>query len=247
MTYGGQSQDAEAQPVGMQAEMAGEDGDAKSQVASRPRSGSHSESRASADMYDSGQEDDQAQRCMASFQIWCNPDHPTIAAELRGMSRERRELVWVDLSGNRKGSMYYQELDPKLKETPENIQRAMEELDAEIQRAPTFTLLRKVQQQNPEYINSPDFRMQFLRCDRFNVKDATARMMRYFEEKRKIWGEHCLGRDISITDLDEEDLACLTMGGHTMLPNLESSGRRIYLTNRAALSHAKAKSIVSGF
>ena len=189
---------------------------------------------------------DQASRCMVSFQIWCNPEHPTIADELRGMPRESRELVWVDLSGNRKGSMYYQDLDPKLEETKENVERAMQELDIEIQRLPTFTLLRKVQQQNPEYINSPSFRMQFLRCERFNSKQAITRMMRYFDEKRKLWGEDCLGRDISFADLDQEDLECLSGGGHTILRNRDSGGRRIYLSNRGALKDSKPKPVVSG-
>ena len=71
-------------------------------------------------------------------------------------------------------------------------------------------------------------------------------MMRYFDEKRKLWGEDCLGRDISFADLDQEDLECLSGGGHTILRNRDSGGRRIYLSNRGALKDSKPKPVVSG-
>lgn len=180
------------------------------------------------------------------FQIWCSPDNPLISRELQEMSRENRELVWADLSGNRRGSAFYHEPTDNIKESPENVERAMRELEQEIQRLPTFTLLRKVEQKHPSYVNSESFRMQFLRCERFNAKEATKRMMRYFEEKRLLWGEDCLGRRITIQDLNETDLECLKSGPHSILPGLDSCGRRVYLTNAGALGWvSKARSLVS--
>lgn len=189
--------------------------------------------------------EDESQKCLTSFQIWCSPGHPMIANDLQTMSRERRELVWADLSGNRRGSMYYQELAESIRETPANVERAMQELEVEISRLPTFTLLRKVQLQHPEYVNSVSFRLKFLRCERFNAKEAMKRMMRYFEEKNLLWGEECLGREISMLDLDEEDVAYLRSGAHSITPNVDSGGRRIYLTNRGAMKCSNPTSIVS--
>lgn len=106
---------------------------------------------------------------MEASQIWCNPSHPTISERLGSLSREQRELVWVDLSGNRKGCRFYQEVPEYLQETPYNVQKSMAELDEAISKLPTFTLLRKVQQASPCYVNHPRFRLQFLRCERFDV------------------------------------------------------------------------------
>ena len=63
-----------------------------------------------------------------------------------------------------------------------------------------------------------DFRLSFLRAERFNTSKAAIRMIEYFEEKRKLFGIENLTTKIQIKDLDADSKRCFESGQIQLLP-----------------------------
>lgn len=63
-----------------------------------------------------------------------------------------------------------------------------------------------------------DFRLSFLRAERFNTNKAATRMIEYFEEKRKLFGIENLTTKIQIKDLDADSKRCFESGQIQLLP-----------------------------
>ena len=57
-----------------------------------------------------------------------------------------------------------------------------------------------------KYVSSRRLRMMFLRADRYNSEDAAERMIRFFDLKESLFGVHKLVKDITLDDLDENDI-----------------------------------------
>eukprot|EP00526_Cylindrotheca_closterium_P026840 CAMPEP_0113629714 /NCGR_PEP_ID=MMETSP0017_2-20120614/15428_1 /TAXON_ID=2856 /ORGANISM="Cylindrotheca closterium" /LENGTH=51 /DNA_ID=CAMNT_0000540129 /DNA_START=15 /DNA_END=167 /DNA_ORIENTATION=+ /assembly_acc=CAM_ASM_000147 len=49
----------------------------------------------------------------------------------------------------------------------------------------------------------------FLRGNRYDTKAAANQMLKFFETKQDLFGTEKLTKDITIEDLDEDDIACL--------------------------------------
>jgi hypothetical protein len=78
-------------------------------------------------------------------------------------------------------------------------------------------------------VNDRSFRLMFLRCDRFQSKVASQRIVRHFEIKEDLFGDgEILGRDVRISDLSEEDVAVLESGFFQVLPSRDSFGRTVF-------------------
>ena len=86
---------------------------------------------------------------------------------------------------------------------------------------------------SPEYVNSRNFRLKFLRAEEFNPKLAAARMALHFEQKYELFGEDKLGRDIYMRDLNEDDMDCLKTGYLQVLKELDFGNRRVIFYYRA--------------
>ena len=85
---------------------------------------------------------------------------------------------------------------------------------------------------NKKYVDSPDFRVAFLRSDKFNVKLAAQTIINHFEIKRRIFGEgEILGRDVLQTDLTDEDMERLRDGFIQVLPERDAAGRTVICLN----------------
>jgi hypothetical protein len=96
-------------------------------------------------------------------------------------------------------------------------------------------------------IASPDFRLSFLRAERFKPKAAAERMVRYFEEKERLFGVDLLTRDIRITDLDSESWGYLSCG-RIQLAGKDTQGRSILIgLRKIPFELTKVESLVSLF
>ena len=85
---------------------------------------------------------------------------------------------------------------------------------------------------NKIYVDSRNFRIAFLRCEKFNVKLAAQTIINHFEIKRRIFGEgEILGRDVLQTDLTEEDMEKLREGFIQVLPERDAAGRTVICLN----------------
>jgi hypothetical protein len=74
-------------------------------------------------------------------------------------------------------------------------------------------------------------KLAFLRAENYNGKEAAARLVRFFDRKRSLFGEAMLDRDIRLSDLDDEEMEALKQGIVMLLPQRDRSGRSIVVVN----------------
>ena len=98
-----------------------------------------------------------------------------------------------------------------------------------------------------EYVKDRSLRLKFLRADCFNVSNAAGRMVRFFEQKLKIFGPDLLAEDITLADLNSDDLAVLNNGHLELVPQRDRSGRQIFCNIRSRERFLNADSLVRSF
>jgi hypothetical protein len=131
--------------------------------------------------------------------------------------------------------------------SPNTIQTSLQDFDRELKGMFSFgdTALRRARVQCPGYVDDPAFRLRFLRAEQFHIKRAATFLLRHFEEKKLLFGEHCLGRDITLPDLNDDDLAYLECGGHQISPCVDRHGRCIEICNLHLLNSTDTSSKIS--
>jgi hypothetical protein len=177
--------------------------------------------------------------------IWFNPTVDIISNDLRDLPKGRRELVWSDMIGNDSNVDHF-ERGIKT-ESPETVASSLQELQKELGSMFSFgdTALRRARVQCPQYVDDPEFRLRFLRSERFHVKNAANRLLRHFEEKKFLFGEQCLGRDVRLSDLNDDDLQCLRCGGLQVTSIVDRHGRPVEVTNYHLLQNNPVASRIS--
>jgi hypothetical protein len=110
---------------------------------------------------------------------------------------------------------------------PEFVASRLDDLEWELDHHKTGTAYEAAAEMSEEYISNRAFRLQFLRAHNFDARTAARRIIEYFEGKRSLFGKEKLTKDITLEDLDEDDLATLKSGYLQLLPMKDRSGRRI--------------------
>jgi len=140
-----------------------------------------------------------------------------IADHLKELSPEDRENSYSLLHG----------ICKEIDETPSLIAQSLELMDQEIsniQRKDAYILAETM---NPDYVKNPDFRLKFLRGDRFSVMTAAAKIVNHFEMKKFLFGASKLVKDIEQDDMSEEDIVTLYSGYVQWSPLKDTVGRTI--------------------
>ena len=119
-------------------------------------------------------------------------------------------------------------------ETPELLERAFADLDLflnEITMEPpslkTAYDLSQNDDKSRSYVNDPNFRLRFLRCELFDAKKAAIRMIKYLDFVLEEFGEYALTRPIKIADFTKEEMKILRSGCIQLLPYRDRTGRPI--------------------
>ena len=167
----------------------------------------------------------------------CNPSNERADRELVQLSDAERMRVFADLGGA-------QQINP---EDPDFIIQCLMELNASLNRVEDKEAFRQAQKMCPHYTNNPGFRIMFLRADDFNVENAASRIAAYFEEKKELFGEDKLARDITMADLNESDLECLEAGGLQLLRNQDHFGRVVVMSRQINWKYRERKNMVRIF
>jgi hypothetical protein len=81
--------------------------------------------------------------------------------------------------------------------------------------------------QSPHYVQRDSFRLKFLRAKQFDAKEAGIAMLRHVSIKRELFGDAKLAKDITLKDLNKDDMACLGNGHFQILPVHDPAGRYI--------------------
>lgn len=100
-------------------------------------------------------------------------------------------------------------------------------------------------------VEQREFRLSFLRAERFDAKKAATRFVEYFEEKRRLFGVDNLTTKIKLKDLDVETKNCLESGQIQILPGQDRAGRVVIVgTKKLAIAREKLldqKSVLRAF
>jgi hypothetical protein len=82
---------------------------------------------------------------------------------------------------------------------------------------------------NLSYVSDRNFRMPFLRANRYNPQEAADQMIRHFDLKQKLFGRDKLTKDIATSDLSDDDIKPLIGGSYHISKVRDRAGRLILL------------------
>lgn len=77
------------------------------------------------------------------------------------------------------------------------------------------------------YLNDPDVRLRFLRCEQFDVDQAVERFVNFLEFAAELYGDFVAERPISFSDFDPREETALLNSRVQYLPFRDRSGRRV--------------------
>ena len=153
-----------------------------------------------------------------------------LAKELTELSISERNLALSDIHG----------VSDVIDETPMMLSQAFQDLDIELSKIKKCPAYDRAVFFCPRYVNSRDFKVKFLRADRFDPKAAAQRIVNHFELKLKLFGYDKLARDITFEDLSEQGRADVLCGGVWVLnKGYDQAGRKIIMV---CLEHVNLQS-----
>ncbi|CAJ1932778.1 unnamed protein product [Cylindrotheca closterium] len=106
------------------------------------------------------------------------------------------------------------------------INRELNDLDEHLRRIKHGSMYEVAEKLDAMYVQARDFRLMFLRANRYDAKASANHMLRFFETKQDLFGTDKLAKDITIDDLDEDDRVALRMGSFQMAGR-DTSNRQI--------------------
>jgi hypothetical protein len=141
-----------------------------------------------------------------------------LAEEVHNLSLEERNRVYEEVHG----------VAEPLEEDPEFVAQRLSEFDwylSTIRNKPAYDFAL---QQSQEYVNDRNFRLRFLRSTEFDAHKAAQKLVNHFDFKMELFGKEKLARNITLDDLDEEDLTYFRKGPLQILPATDRIGRPIF-------------------
>jgi hypothetical protein len=140
-----------------------------------------------------------------------------LAQDLYKLCVSEREYALEDLHG----------VPDFVNETPDLVSNRLAELERELSKIPEKTAYDLAAYQDSNYVRSREFRLKFLRAERFHAGKAAKRLAGFFDQKLVLFGQKELARELLLSDLDQEDRKCLESGLMTLLPVRDRAGRCI--------------------
>jgi hypothetical protein len=190
-------------------------------------------------------------QCVARNVLVC-PCHERAAREFSELPVTTQDEVWNDLTGM-EAKLRSQGLAP-VEEPPQIVEVALHRLSLELESIVSKSAsssggggeggrrnnaseqhqgLRMALNDFPSYSKDRAFQLKFLRAERFDIPAAAERMTLHFDIKLEIWGAERLGREIYLSDFDEDDLHSLRLGYFQVLPRLDHGGRKVLFYYKA--------------
>ena len=163
-----------------------------------------------------------------------------VANEMNELTSSEREAVYNDLHG-----IISKPEVALLEESQEVIERAITDTRNEIASVRLKTAYNKALFLNPEYVNSNEFMLMFLRSCKFDPKQTANKIVDHFKYKLDLFGYDNLGRDLMYDDLDQGTKNALGSGAVQILPQRDNAGRAIVFYAIDKLRYDKVDSQVS--
>jgi hypothetical protein len=110
------------------------------------------------------------------------------------------------------------------------INSALQELDSHLMHRGYNgrSAYEKAERMDSQYVGATALRLMFLRCNQCDAKASAGQMLQFFEIKQQLFGVEKLVKEITIEDLDADDLASLNCGYFRIIGRDQSS-RHIFL------------------
>lgn len=107
------------------------------------------------------------------------------------------------------------------------IENALKDLDQHLTLIKCGSSYEKAERMNPDYVTDRSFRIMFLRGNRYDTKSSADQMLRFFAQKEKLFGTEKLVKDITLGDLNEDDMVALKSGS-IQLAGRDRANRQIF-------------------
>lgn len=130
--------------------------------------------------------------------------------------------------------------------TTERISKSLEELNRVLEHEipahekAAFLKAKSFGETSETYVNDVGFRLKFLRCRLFKVKEAAKLLVNYLELVQELYGDICLRRPIRLDDIQtsKEERSAFRLGYCQLLPFGDRAGRRIIMMTTDALEYS---------
>jgi len=133
-------------------------------------------------------------------------------------------------------------------EEPAFLRLKFQELDARIRASlgnAGYTAYQTALDQDKAYVEDPDFKIGFLRAERYDAQRAAERILRHLQEKLDLFGSKKLTRDIRWEDLGDDSRRYLEKGGVQLLPERDEAGRLVIFFRTVKDANVSLLSVVS--
>ena len=117
-----------------------------------------------------------------------------------------------------------------VEETPQLVSDSLQRLSSELENIPVKPAYDLALSMDRVYIESPKFRLMFLRRTEFDAPQAASRLLGFFRVQHEVWGEDKVGKEITQADMSDDDLKCL-YNGHLQFLQSRDRGGRVVLFN----------------
>ena len=143
-----------------------------------------------------------------------------IARDMHDLTIEERENVYEEIHG----------VSGPILETPILVQESLQAMDQAIYEISDRHAYDQAKLLSPAFVMDTKFRLSFLRAERFNAKQAAARITKYFKFKLELFGIGKLVKKITWDDLDEDTRRVVEQGCIQVLSSRDSQGRAVAAT-----------------
>mmetsp|Transcript_44787 Transcript_44787/g.108195 ORF Transcript_44787/g.108195 Transcript_44787/m.108195 type:complete len:553 (-) Transcript_44787:953-2611(-) len=109
------------------------------------------------------------------------------------------------------------------------VQVLLDTLDEHLNGMKMGTAFAFAESLNRDFCQNYDFRMMFLRANRYDPKVAAKQIIKFLDIKLELFGLEKLTEEITLKDLTLEDKKHLLSGSMQLLPSTDRAGRRIVL------------------
>eukprot|EP00980_Cylindrotheca_fusiformis_P019437 scaffold6708_cov134-Cylindrotheca_fusiformis.AAC.7 len=152
----------------------------------------------------------------------------TIAQAMAELSFEERQRIQEDLHG----------VSEAIVEDRAQIDACLRDLDLHLNSMKEGSVYATAEMMGPSYVRNRDFRLSFLRSNRYNSRSAARQMLNFFSIKLRLFGKDKLAKDITFSDLDDGDKQYLKSGCLQILPMTDSAGRQILFECPGVMSYS---------
>mmetsp|Transcript_36616 Transcript_36616/g.88744 ORF Transcript_36616/g.88744 Transcript_36616/m.88744 type:complete len:336 (-) Transcript_36616:842-1849(-) len=150
-----------------------------------------------------------------------------VANEMNKLTFQEREVVYEDLHG----------VSRPEKESKATLDKAITDTRNEIASVRLRAAYNKAVFLNPDYVNSDNFILMFLRSSKFDPKTTASKIVDHFKYKLELFGYDNLGKELMYEDLDEGTKNALASGAVQVLPQRDKAGRAIVFFALDALNY----------